>query len=343
MSRIEPVTVEEADAGIRLDRWFARHYPELGHGALAKLLRTGQVRLDGRRAKAGDRVAAGQAVRVPPLDTPAPRTAAAHPTLDRREVEEVRSWILYEDPSLVVLDKPPGLPTQGGPGIGRHLDGLLDALRLPGSGERPRLVHRLDKDTSGVILIARTARAAAALAAAFKGRDAGKLYWALVRGVPSRREGKIVAAVEKVAGKGGERVAVTEAGKPARTLWRVIDHAGTKAAWLALEPLSGRTHQLRVHCLHIGHPIVGDGKYAGAEAHLGGLVSRKLHLHARRLRLPHPDGGMLDVTAPLPRHMADTWASFGWDADMQAAGSLFSGGGIQSGKGPFSASTAPAR
>lgn len=327
MSAVETVTVEEPDAGIRLDRWFARHYPDLGHGALAKLLRTGQVRLDGRRIKAGERVAAGQMVRVPPLAAPQPPApvAAARPQPDAGEVEELRSWILHEDAALVVLDKPPGLATQGGPGIHRHLDGLLDALRLPGAKERPRLVHRLDKDTSGVILIARTTKAAAALAGSFRGRAARKLYWALVKGVPSPREGKIVAAVEKVAGKGGERVAVTAAGKPARTLYRVVDHAGTKAAWLALEPLSGRTHQLRVHCLHIGHPIVGDGKYAGAEAHLGGLVSRKLHLHARRLCLPHPEGGMLDITAPLPRHMAETWASFGWDADMQAAGSLFSG------------------
>ncbi|RMD91233.1 MAG: RluA family pseudouridine synthase [Alphaproteobacteria bacterium] len=320
---VEQHVVSPADAGLRLDRWFRRHFPGLGHGALAKLMRTGQIRVDGSRVSPGDRVVAGQVIRVPPLDA----AARQPPPRDRRprtgplgeaDIAAVRRWILHMDEAVIALNKPPGLATQGGPRITRHVDGLLEALRFAPDDERPRLVHRLDRDTSGVLLVARTAVAAAALAQSFRGRDAQKLYWALVVGTPRPAAGKIVAAVEKTPGRAGERMGVSESGKPARTLYSTVDHAGRKAAWLALQPLTGRTHQLRVHCAHIGHPIVGDGKYGGREAHLTGIVSRKLHLHARRLRLPHPSGGVLDLRAPLPPHMAETWAAFGWDEDPAA-------------------------
>ncbi|GAB4123056.1 MAG: RluA family pseudouridine synthase [Rhodothalassiaceae bacterium] len=319
MSGVSHREVDAGDEGIRLDRWFARHYPGLGHSALAKLLRTGQVRIDGRRARAGDRVAAGQTIRIPPLDpsaftSPSARPRQAEPT--NADIAEMRAMVLYEDEDVIALDKPPGLATQGGPGIARHVDGLLEALRARG-GERPKLVHRLDKDTSGLLLVARTARAAAHLAAAFKARETRKIYWALVMGVPALRNGKIVAPMEKLPDPKGERMIVTDSGKPARTLYATIAHAGRRAAWLALRPLTGRTHQLRLHCAHMGHPIVGDGKYGGSDAMLGGSVSRKLHLHARRLVIPHPDGRrLLDLTAPLPEHMRASWAMFEWDETL---------------------------
>ncbi len=303
--------------GIRLDRWFKRHYPGLGFGAVSKRLRTGEIRLDGKRAKASDRIVAGQTIRVPPLDASATRPATGYEnrkSLNENDIRDTQSLVLYEDDSVIAINKPPGLATQGGPGITRHVDGLLDGLKRKNSDERPRLVHRLDKDTSGILMVARTASAAASLAASFKGRDAHKIYWALVMGVPTPAQGKILAAMEKRPGPKGERMIVTDEGRPARTLYSVIENAGRKTAWLALKPLTGRTHQLRLHCAHMGHVIVGDGKYGGAEAFLGGQVSRKMHLHARYLKIPHPAGGTFEVTAPLPRHMQATWDMFGWDS-----------------------------
>lgn len=223
--------------------------------------------------------------------------------------------VLYRDEWLIVLNKPPGLPTQGGPGITRHLDGLLDTLR-DGAADRPRLVHRLDRDTSGVILIARTPGVAAKLAAAFRGRDVLKTYWAVVAGRPVPVEGEIDLPLMRVTGQGGERTAPARRGDPdavrAITGYRTLDHAARKLAWLELTPLTGRTHQLRVHCAALSAPILGDGKYGGAEAHLDGL-SDSLHLHARALRLPHPAGGTLDVAAELPPHMRDTFKTLGFD------------------------------
>lgn len=319
MSQVRHIKVKPGDDGIRLDRWFNRHYPGLSYGGLSKMLRTGQIRVDGGRAKPGDRITVGQEIRVPPVGAEAKKPPQAPPAkraLSSEEIAEVRGWVLYRDADVIALNKPPGLATQGGPGIKRHVDGLLDALKDQPEDERPRLVHRLDKDTSGLLLIARSAKAAAALADAFKGRDAHKLYWALVKRVPTPREGKISAPMEKQAGKGGERMEVSDGGKAARTLYAVMDNAGRKAAWLAMMPQTGRTHQLRLHCAYLNNPIVGDGKYGGEDAFLGGLVSKKLHLHARRIRCPHPAGGMLDVTAPLPRHMRETWDTFGWNPDI---------------------------
>lgn len=317
MSKLETQTVTQDDDGIRLDRWFKRHYPDLTYAALAKMLRTGQVRLNGKRAQPGDRVEEGAQIRVPPIN-PAPKPArekAAVEPLSDEEIAYAKSLVLHKDDAIIVLNKPAGLATQGGPGIDKHVDRLADALKFGLEG-KPKLVHRLDKDTSGVLIMGRTAGAASKLAEAFRHRNAQKVYWALVMGVPQKREGKILLALDKRPGPAGDKVEVTEDGKAARTLYRVIDVAGRRAAWLELQPLTGRMHQLRVHCAEgLHHVIVGDGKYGGSEAFLTGGISRKLHLHARSLTLQHPNGGMFTITAPLPKHMAESWQMLGFDED----------------------------
>src|SRR5206468_12369138 len=229
----------------------------------------------------------------------------------------MRDAVLHRDDAVIVLNKPPGLPVQGGSGTERHLDGLLDALRF-GSAERPRLVHRLDKETSGVLVIARTASAAAFLTRAFREKTTRKVYWAIVVGLPKLRQGRIDLALAKLPGREGERVrADPEDGKRAVTYYHVVDSAGTEASWLALLPVTGRTHQLRAHCAALGTPILGDAKYGAAAAHLTGVPgAKRVHLHARALSIPHPLGGTLRVTAPLPGHMQQTWAFFGFPDDV---------------------------
>ncbi|HUN51472.1 MAG TPA: RluA family pseudouridine synthase, partial [Candidatus Sulfotelmatobacter sp.] len=297
------------------------HFPALAHGRLEKLLRTGQVRLDGARAKAADRIAAGQEIRVPPLGELPERAARPAPKLREADVADLLGRVLHKDEAVLVLDKPPGLATQGGSRLEHHLDAMLDALRFEAK-ERPRLVHRLDKDTSGVLLLGRTAKAAAKLAEAFRHKSTRKVYWALVAGVPKLQRGRIDLALAKAAGPGGERMMQdSDAGKRAVTWYATLDTAGRRAAWLALLPETGRTHQLRVHCAYLGTPIVGDGKYGGEAAFLSGEISRKLHLHARAISLPHPDGGTLAVSAPLPPHMRQSWRLFGFDE--AAAGDPF--------------------
>lgn len=313
---LETVTVSAEEGALRLDRWFRRHYPALAHGRLEKLLRTGQVRVDGRRAKAGDRLSPGQAIRVPPLDAE-PLTQPPEPrAIAPADAAMLRDAVLHRDDAVIVLDKPAGLAVQGGSGTERHLDGLLDALRFD-YPERPRLVHRLDRDTSGVLVLARSAATAAALARAFRDKRARKTYWAVAVGVPAPPQGRISLALAKLPTRGSERVRPDDAeGKRAVTYYRVIDRAGERASWLGLLPVTGRTHQLRAHCAAIGAPILGDGKYGGAAAHLAGVPgARRLHLHARALMIPHPRGGMLRVTAPLPAHMKRTWDFFGFAAD----------------------------
>ena len=316
MPALETVTVAPADGEIRLDRWFRRHYPSLAHGRLEKLLRTGQVRVDGKRAKSGDRVSPGQAIRVPPLgeapSTAAPLSARARP----QDEAALRDLIIHRDDHAIVLNKPPGLAVQGGSNTTRHVDGLLDGLRF-GSDERPRLVHRLDKDTSGVLLIARTAAAAAFFTRAFRDKTTRKIYWAIVAGLPKMRQGKIDLSLAKgLLGRGRERVHADEDGKDAVTYYPIVDSAGDRASWLALLPLTGRTHQLRAHCAAIGTPILGDGKSGGAAANIpGGAPVRGLQLHARALEIPHPGGFTLKVTAPLPAHIRRMWEFLGFAGD----------------------------
>ena len=316
MSGVETVMVRPEDGAGRLDRWFKRHYPGLSHGRLEKLLRTGQIRVDGKRAHAGDPIAPGQAIRVPPLpDTPAPR-AAAKAQVRPQDVALLRNAVLYRDDWAIAVNKPAGLAVQGGTNTDRHVDALLDGLRFD-SSERPRLVHRLDKDTSGVLLLARNAAAASFFTRAFRDKTTRKIYWAIVAGLPKLRRGRIDLALSKSGGAGRERVQADAEGKSAVTYYTVVDHAATRASWLALLPVTGRTHQLRAHCAVLGTPVLGDGKYGGAAAQLaGGAAEHRLHLHARSLEIPHPQGGSLSVTAPLPPHMRRMWEFFGFDADV---------------------------
>ena len=314
------VTDDEAD--IRLDRWFRRHFPGVTQGAVQKLCRTGQVRVDGKRAETGTRLASGQSIRIPPLpDAATPKKAEPapfNPAIQR----ELEAMVLYQDEQVIVLNKPHGLAVQGGPGIVRHLDGLLDGLRM-GSPHRPRLVHRLDRDTSGCLVLARTPGTAAKLAASFRGRDVNKTYWAIVAGRPVPVEGRIDLPLLRYTGPRGERsVPATRDDKEASravTDFLTLDHAGQKLAWLQLMPITGRTHQLRVHCVAIGAPIVGDDKYHepdqnGAGTALVEGLSDKLHLHARALDLPHPNGGRLIIEAELPPHMRESFRTLGFEA-----------------------------
>jgi 23S rRNA pseudouridine955/2504/2580 synthase len=320
MSGVETRPVLAGDSDIRLDRWFKRHFPALKHGRLEKMLRTGQIRVDGGRVKASTRLEEGQMIRIPPMpgDDQAARPA------ERSEISAddsawIKSLVLHSDRELIALNKPPGIAVQGGRKVARHIDGLLGALEENDEG-RPKLVHRLDRDTSGVLLIARRADVAAALGEIFHSRRAEKTYWALVAGVPRPREGMINAPLAKKAGHlGREKMVVDlEAGKSATTDYEVIENAARRAAWLALHPHTGRTHQLRVHCAAIGTPILGDGKYGGAESRLDGVPgSDKLHLHARAITFPHPSGGELTITAPLPAVMKKTWDFLGFDLDRK--------------------------
>ncbi|QPC99307.1 RluA family pseudouridine synthase [Qipengyuania soli] len=313
-------TVDADDDGVRLDRWFKRHLPQVGFGTVSKWARTGQLRVDGKRVKPEDRIAAGQTVRVPPGGDAPHKKPKVKRQLTEAEIEQAHAMVIREDKGAIVLNKPPGLATQGGTGTTTHVDGLLDAF-APGEDEpRPRLVHRLDKDTSGVLLIARTPGSATFFSKRFSGRSAKKVYWALVVGVPEVAQGIIEAPLAKQPGSGGEKMHVDhEGGQPAKTKYRVVDKAGQKAAWLELEPLTGRTHQLRVHCAAMGTPIVGDGKYGGKDAFLTGSISRKMHLHARRLIIDNPSGGKIDVTADLPEHFAASLEQLGFNVNASDA------------------------
>jgi 23S rRNA pseudouridine955/2504/2580 synthase len=310
--------VGEDDDGIRLDRWFKRNLPDVSFNTVSRWARTGQLRVDGKRAAPGDRLETGQSLRIPPAEAAPAEGPGARPKrivqpLTDDEAAFVQDMVLAKGRDWFILDKPPGLATQGGTKTVQHLDRLLDGL-ADENGQRPKLVHRLDKDTSGVLLVARSARAAAHFTRAFAGRTARKVYWALITGVPSVEEGLIDAPLAKQPGTGGEKMHVDEEnGLPARTRYRLIDRAGNRAAWVELQPLTGRTHQLRAHMAAIGHPIVGDAKYGGAEAFLTGGISRKLHLHARRLKIDGLDSKPIDHQAELPAHFSESLATLGFD------------------------------
>jgi 23S rRNA pseudouridine955/2504/2580 synthase len=317
-SEIRTFTVVDDDDGIRLDRWFKRHLPDVSFNLVSRWARTGQLRVDGKRATPGDRLETGQTLRVPPAEAAPAEGPGARPKrivepLTEDEAAFVQEMVLAKGRDWFMLNKPPGLATQGGTKTVQHLDRLLDGL-ADEAGQRPKLVHRLDKDTSGVLLVARSARAAGHFAKAFSGRTARKVYWALITGVPSAEEGVIDAPLAKQPGTGGEKMHVDEEnGLPAKTRYRLVDRAGNRTAWVELQPLTGRTHQLRAHMAAIGHPIVGDAKYGGAEAFLTGGISRKLHLHARRLKIDGLDGKPIDYTAELPAHFTESLATLGFD------------------------------
>ncbi|MGJ8545793.1 MAG: RluA family pseudouridine synthase [Sulfitobacter sp.] len=340
MSRVQIVAVEEGEGDQRLDRWFKRRFPQISQGRLEKLCRKGEVRVDGGRVKASSRVEVGQQVRVPPLPDeqappPPPRTR-----ISDADAKMIRNCVIYRDDQVIALNKPAGLAVQGGSGqADRHVDALSEALKFD-LEEKPRLVHRLDKDTSGVLLLARTREAAKALTAAMRHRETRKIYWAIVAGVPTPYLGEIKYGLVKAGGHGrsgeGEKmIAVhprdldnTPGAKRAHTLYATLFRVASRASWVAMEPITGRTHQLRAHMAEIGHPIAGDGKYGGSGqenmgdgwgAQIGGMISKKLHLHARMIRFEHPQTRkQITIIAPLPEHMAHTWDTFGWTEDLAA-------------------------
>ncbi len=324
---------------MRLDRWFKRRFPALALSHLAKICRKGEVRVDGKRVETSTRLAEGQKVRVPPLKLAAPAAPAVKRS-DPADAQELARLTLFEDKDILVLNKPFGLAVQGGSGMTRHIDGMLESLAKGDS--RPVLVHRLDRDTSGVLLIAKNRRTAAELGEVFRSRQAKKIYWALVEGVPKPAQGRISLYLAKGVGMGDERPARRQGAAPrdlekmrvarhgdadaqhSLTYYAIVDKAAPRCAWLSMKPLTGRTHQLRAHAEAIGHPIFGDPKYGHRPEDevrrrdplraIPSELEPKLHLLARRLVLPHPKGGMLDVTAPLPEHMRKSWDFFGFDA-----------------------------
>jgi 23S rRNA pseudouridine955/2504/2580 synthase len=324
MAGVQLIQVDPDEAGMRLDRWFKIHFPGLGFGQLQKLLRSGQIRVDGGRVKTDARVQPGQTVRVPPLGVDEKSTGplTAKTIRNRDDGDVLSQMLLHEDPKVLVFNKPAGLAVQGGSGVTRNVDEMLEAWRNK-KGEKPRLVHRLDRDTAGVLVVARTRGAAQALTAAFRERTTKKTYWALVKGVPRTKEGKISTWLIKEATEDGDRMRIAKHGEQgadhAVSYYRVIDKAAQNLAWLEFEPYTGRTHQLRVHALHLGHPIIGDPKYFEFDKNWefpSGMQNR-LHLLARHISIPHPDGGRLSVTAPLPPHMVQSWNLLGFD---EAAG-----------------------
>ncbi|QGX97111.1 RluA family pseudouridine synthase [Roseovarius faecimaris] len=339
MSGVQTQTVSADDAGQRLDRWLRRLFPHVSQGRIEKMCRKGELRVDGGRVKASTRLEEGQSVRIPPL----PDTVEARPRTQTRITEAdarmMRDAILYKDDHIIAINKPPGLPTQGGSKQTRHVDGLAEALRFD-LDEKPRLVHRLDKDTSGVLLLARTRKMASALTAAMRHRETRKIYWAVVAGVPTPYLGEIKYGLVKAPGRGakgeGEKmicvhpreVESTPGAKRAVTQYATLYRVASRAAWVAMEPITGRTHQLRAHMAEIGHPIIGDGKYGGSGqenlgdgwgAQLGGIISHKLHLHARSFTFEHPETRRpVTITADLPPHMAHTFETLGWTPDLAA-------------------------
>jgi len=312
------VTVKKGEGDQRLDRWFKHHYPALGFGKLQKLMRTGQIRVNGGRVKPAHRIEEGDEIRIPPLDADdrAAEKKKVPAMVSDQDAARIRGLVLHEDEALYVLNKPNGLAVQGGSKTTKHIDGMLSALNP--RGEKPKLVHRIDRDTSGLLVIAKTAEAARALTKSFQSRDAKKLYWAITIGVPDQESGEIDAALAKRGGSGQERVEVVDRhhplAKPARTEFQVLDRAGSKAGFVALAPLTGRTHQLRVHLASLGTPIQGDGKYGERSNFIQGLKP-VLHLHARGLDIAHPKGGRLQVTAPCEGPMDETMRFFGFDRD----------------------------
>lgn len=318
---LETLKVAADEDGLRLDRWFKLHFPELTYGRLQKLLRAGNIRVAAKRARSNTRLEAGQDIRVPRSvrEPEAPRPSVRPPPgLSKADRDFIEGLVLFEDEHVLVLNKPFGIAVQGGTGTKRHLDGLLEGMQ-DRFGGRPRLVHRLDRDTTGVLLVAKSRDAAARLGRTFQTRSAAKTYWALVKGVPRPAQGKVEAALVKASGPDGDHVRKAQPGEQDRAMhatthYSVVEKIANRAAWVSLKPVTGRQHQLRAHMELIGHPIVGDGKYGG-DLNLGEEeIAAKLHLHARRLVLPHPyNKDPIDVTAPLPDHMRKTWQALGLD------------------------------
>jgi len=319
MLKLRILEVTEEEDGMRLDRWFKRHFSEIRHGQLERLLRKGQIRVDGKRFRSSTRIEKGQKVKIPPIkinDRPI-STNKIKTNITDQDVEILRKSVIYKDEYIIALNKPAGLAVQGGSGTSKHIDAILNKLQFD-MKERPKLVHRLDKDTSGVLLLARSSKVASFLSKAFKTRDVHKIYWAAVVGLPKIKFGKIDIALNKKRGKSGEKVVADKNGKRAVTYYRTIDKASNKCSWLAMMPATGRTHQLRVHCAELGTPILGDGKYGGVDAFLDGShgIDKKLHLHAKAIKFPHPAGGFFQVVSDLSPHMMKSWQYLGFDEKL---------------------------
>ena len=316
-ARVQTVTVSGDEGGMLLDRFFEARFPGLSFSHIQRIIRKGEVRVNGKRAEPKDRLQVGSAVRIPPLKIDAPKLRDDAPQ-DQKDRAFLKSITLYEDDDVMVLNKPIGLSVQGGSGTYRHIDGMLGSMSSR-DGQRPRLVHRIDKDTAGCLLVAKTRFAAAALGKTFRSRSARKIYWALVPGVPRPKQGRISAFLAKDERDDESIMRVVKHGDDgashAITYYTVVETAGQKLTWVSLKPVTGRTHQLRAHLAHIKHPIVGDPKYFNIENwQLPGGLQNKLHLLARRIAVPHPRGGTIDVTAPLPPHMQQSWNLLGFDA-----------------------------
>ena len=319
-SGVQTLIVEADEAGMRIDRFLTARFPQLPFTRVQSIVRKGELRVDGRRAKPNDRLEPGMGVRVPPLRLDQPTERPRNAARESDDAEFLRSLILYEDADMMVLNKPFGLAVQGGSGTVRHVDGLLAAL-TGADGQKPRLVHRLDKDTAGCLIVAKTRLAAATLAKSFRSRAARKIYWALAAGVPRVRQGRVSTYLAKEQPTDADaRMRVAKHGDEgathALTYYATVDQAAQKLSWLSFKPVTGRTHQLRAHAAHIGHPIVGDPKYFSVENwELPGGIQNRLHLLARRIVIPHPRTAKpVDVSAPLPPHMAQSWNLLGFDA-----------------------------
>jgi len=316
---VQTAKVSADEAGMRVDRFLEARFPGLSFSHIQRVIRKGELRVNGKRAQPKQRLEAGQAVRIPPLRLDQPRPRSPENEADAKTRDFLKSITLHEDADVLVLNKPMGLAVQGGSGTTRHLDGMLEVLR-DAQGQRPRLVHRLDKDTAGCLLVAKTRFAATALAKTFRTRSARKVYWALVAGVPKPRQGRISTYLAKEEREDDSFMRIARHGEEgashAVTYYAVVDTAARQLSWLSLKPVTGRTHQLRAHMAHVGHPIVGDPKYFSKENwELPGGMQNRLHLLARRIVVPHPRGGTIDITAPLPPHMRQSWNLIGFDAD----------------------------
>ena len=314
-TKVQTVPVSADEAGMRVDRFLEAKFPGLSFSHIQRVIRKGELRVDGKRADGKDRLTAGQSVRIPPL------RLAARPAREDSEDAKTRAFLksitLYEDDDVLVLDKPMGLAVQGGSGMTRHVDGLLECMR-DAHDQRPRLVHRLDRDTSGCLLVAKTRFAASALAKTFRSRTARKIYWAIVVGVPKPKQGRISTFLAKDEREDESVMRIARHGEDgashAVTYYAVVETAAQQLAFVSLKPVTGRTHQLRAHMAHIGHPIIGDPKYFNKENwELPGGLQNRLHLLARRIAVPHPRGGIIDVTAPLPPHMQQSFNLLGFD------------------------------
>ena len=316
---VQNVTVTLDENNMRVDRFFEARFPGLSFSHIQRIIRKGEVRLNGKRTQPKNRLEAGQTVRIPPLQLEPPKVRDNAPQA-MRDREFIRSITLSEDDDVLVLNKPAGLAVQGGSGISQNIDDMLGALRGNyADAQRPRLVHRLDKDTAGCLLVAKTRFAAAALAKTFRTRSARKIYWALVAGVPKPKQGRVSTYLAKQEEEEDSYMRIAKHGDKdavhAVTYYAVVDTAAQKLAWISLKPVTGRTHQLRAHMAHVGNPIIGDPKYFNIENYeFPGGMQNRLHLLARRISVPHPRGGTIDVTAPLPPHMVQSWNLLGFDA-----------------------------